>query len=331
MRKTISIVLPVHNELGNLALIYKKLIKTLRSLKYDLELVFVNDGSQDGSMAKLVKLADDDPRVMVIDLSRNFGHQLAITAGIDYAKGDAIITMDSDLQDPPEICPLLIKKWEEGYDVVYAKRRNRQGDSLFKRLSAQLFYGLLNKMSETSIPSNVGDFRLIDKKVAVELRKLREHQRFLRGLVSYVGFKQTIVLFDRARRHSGKTGYPLKKMLGFARDGIISFSTVPLRIITRLGYLVSLLSLAGIIYAVSIKLFDPARAVPGWAFVTVAIFFIGGVQFIMLGLLGSYIARIYTEAQDRPLYIVAAIHGKRAARSPQSDSSLSLVAKTQRS
>ena len=246
----------------------------------------------------------------VIDLSRNFGHQIAITAGLDYVKGDAVITMDSDLQDPPEVCVQMLKQWENGYEVVYAKRKSRHGDSIFKRFAAKVFYALLDRLSDTPIPRDVGDFRLMDKKVVKELAKFHEHQRFLRGLVGYIGFKQTAVLFDRGSRQKGKTNYSVKKMWNLAVDGITGFSTTPIVLISRLGYLVSSLSVLGILYALGVKFFNPNRTVAGWTFIVVSIFFIGGVQLIMLGLLGSYIARTYKETQNRPLYIVSSIHRK---------------------
>jgi dolichol-phosphate mannosyltransferase len=269
--------------------------------------VYVNDGSRDESLDVLTALADRDPRVTVIDLARNFGHQVAVTAGLDAAAdADAVIVMDSDLQDPPAVSPLLIERWAEGYQVVYAQRRTRQ-DSRFKRATARGFYWLLRRVADIDIPADTGDFRLLDRRVVAELAKFREHHRFLRGLVSYVGFRQTAVLFDRDPRHSGRSGYPLRAMLRFAADGILGFSAAPLRLVSRIGYLISFLSFLGILYVLGVKVFAPADAVPGWAFITIGMFFLGGIQISMLGVLGSYIGRIYTESQRRPLYTVASV------------------------
>jgi dolichol-phosphate mannosyltransferase len=214
--------------------------------------------------------------------------------------------MDSDLQDPPSVSLKLIEQWEAGSDVVYAQRRTRQ-DGWFKKVTASIFYWLLQKLAEIDIPRNTGDFRLIDRRVVDALNQFREHNRFLRGLVTYVGFKQTAVLFDRDKRHAGETSYPLKKMFKFAGDGILSFSVFPLKLMSRLGYIISGLSFLGIIYALVVKMVDPSTVVPGWTFIVIAILLVGGMQLIMLGILGSYIGRIYTESQNRPLYIIESI------------------------
>jgi glycosyltransferase involved in cell wall biosynthesis len=308
MKKLVSYVFPIHNESGNIELLHKTLSQTLakKADAYDFELVFINDGSQDDSLAKLMQIQKNDGRVTVINFARNFGHQLAVTAGLDHAKGDAVIIMDSDLQDPPAVSLELLEQWENGFDVVYAQRRSRK-DSLFKKMSASVFYWGLQKVAEIEIPRNTGDFRLLDRKVVDVLNTFREHDRFLRGLVSYVGFKQKAVLFDRDQRHSGETSYPLKKMLRFAADGILGFSTFPLKLITRLGYAISTLSFLGILYALLVKAVDPATVVPGWTFIVIAVLLVGGVQLIVLGVLGSYIGRIYTESQNRPLYIIESI------------------------
>jgi dolichol-phosphate mannosyltransferase len=309
-KPTITYLFPIYNESGNIELLHERLDEATSSLadRYELRFLFVNDGSRDDSLTLLHKLADRDDRVGVIDLSRNFGHQLAVTAGLDATDADAVIIMDSDLQDPPAVSLELIERWEAGYDVVYAQRRSRK-DTVFKKVTARGFYWLLRKAADVDIPPNTGDFRLLDRKVVDELRKFREHDRFLRGLVSYVGFRQTAVPFDRDQRHAGVTGYPLRKMLRFAADGILGFSVAPLRLITRFGYLISFLSVVGISYVLAVKIFRPETAVPGWAFITIAMFFLGGVQIVMLGVLGSYVGRIYTESQRRPLYSVASVRG----------------------
>ncbi|HYG83250.1 MAG TPA: glycosyltransferase family 2 protein [Verrucomicrobiae bacterium] len=306
--KLISYVFPIYNESENIDVLYDTMAKLLKKhTKYRYELIFINDGSRDDSLEKLLALHKKDKRVSVIEFSRNFGHQIAVSAGIDHARGDAIIIMDSDMQDPPHVSFELIEKWEEGYEVVYAQRRTRK-DTLFKRLTANVFYRTLHRLADIEIPRNTGDFRLIDRKVAEELKKFKEHHRFLRGMVSFVGFKQTAVQFDRDARHAGETGYPLKKMLKFAADGIFSFSTAPLKLISRLGYTIALLSFIGAVYALIMKFFFPQVTVEGWTFIVISVLFIGGVQLIMLGVLGSYIGRIYTEARHRPLYMTRQVY-----------------------
>jgi len=312
MKQLISYIFPIYNESGNIALLHETLDKLLvkKSKQYDFELIFVNDGSRDDSLEKLYALQKQDSRIVVINFSRNYGHQIAVTAGLDHAKGDAAIIMDSDMQDPPAVSLQLLDEWEAGNDVVYAQRRTRK-DTFFKKTTANAFYIILEKLADIKIPKNTGDFRLVDRRVVDELKKFREHNRFLRGLVSYVGFKQTAVLFDRDERHAGETGYPLKKMLRFAADGIFSFSAFPLKLISRVGYTISALSFLGILYALAVKVLDSKAVVPGWTFIVIAILLVGGMQLIMLGVLGSYIGRIYTETQNRPLYSIESIkrHG----------------------
>lgn len=310
-RRTISYVFPVFNEEGNLRLLLDRICAVTEPIAstYDLEFVFVNDGSTDRSATVLAELARDH-RVVVIDLARNYGHQIAVTAGLDAAVGDAVIIMDSDLQDPPQVSLELIERWERGADVVYAQRRSRQ-DSPFKRSTASGYYWLLSKLASIDIPRDTGDFRLLSRPVVDELKKYREHNRFMRGLVSYVGFRQEAVQFDRDARHSGVTGYPLTKMVRLAVDGILSFSVTPLRLISRAGVAISLLSLVGFLYVSGVKIFDPESSVPGWAFLGTGIFFLGGIQLLMLGVLGAYIGRIYSEVQQRPLYAARAVHRSR--------------------
>lgn len=304
--KKISYIFPIYNEEGNIKLLYKTIVATVSPLtkKYEIEFIFINDGSKDNSFQLLLDIQKKDPRVRIINFARNFGHQMAVTAGIDYAQGDAAIIMDSDLQDPPKVSLDLIKEWENGYNVVYAQRKSRK-DSAFKRFTASAFYKTLQRLSEIDIPRNTGDFRLIDRQVIEQLKQFKEHNRFLRGMVSYIGYKQIAVQFDRDERHSGVTGYPLKKMIQFAMDGIFSFSSSPLRAISRLGFGIAVLSIIGIIYALIVFLLG--HSVAGWTFTVISIFFIGGIQLIMLGVLGGYIGRIYTEVQNRPLYGIAEI------------------------
>ncbi|MBW4717105.1 glycosyltransferase family 2 protein [Saccharothrix obliqua] len=307
-RRTITYVFPIYNEAGNIDLLHKTVSAVVEPLsdRYHVNFIYVDDGSKDDSLTRLRALADVDDRVTVVELARNFGHQMAVTAGLDLADADAVVIMDSDLQDPPRVSLELVAKWEQGYEVVYAQRRSRQ-DTAFKKFTASAFYWLLRKVASIDIPRNTGDFRLIDRKVVDELRKFRERDRFLRGLVSYIGFRQTGVLFDRDERHSGVTGYPLSKMVRFAADGILGFSVAPLRLISRMGYFISFLSFLGILYVAGVKLFAPETAVPGWAFITIGMFFLGGIQITMLGVLGSYIGRTYAQVQGRPLYSVASV------------------------
>jgi glycosyltransferase involved in cell wall biosynthesis len=302
----VSFVLPVYNEADNIEVFYNALLADVvdaEGYEHETELIFVNDGSRDDSLKKLVALGQTDPRVRVVDLSRNYGHQMAVTAGLDHARGDAVIVMDTDLQDPPAVCLELLERWVEGYDVVYAQRRTRS-DSPFKRLTANVFYRFLSWAAEVEIPRNTGDFRLMDRKVVEALRRFPERSRFIRGMVSAVGFRQAPVLFDRHPRHAGESGYPLRKMIKLAADGILSFSTFPLRLIRMVGWAVSALSVLGIIYVLIGRAVRPDALVPGWAFTVIAILFVGGVQIVMMSVLGSYVGRIYAEVQGRPLYLV---------------------------
>lgn len=313
-KRRIAYVFPIYNEEGTIPTLYERMIETTAPLldRYDLEFVFVDDGSRDRSLELLLELRTRDSRVSVYSLSRNFGHQIAVTAGLDHAEADAVIIMDADLQDPPAVSLELIERWEAGAQVVYAQRRSRK-DSPFKRVTASVFYWVLTRLASIEIPRDTGDFRLLDRRVVEELRKYREQNRFLRGLVSYVGFRQEAVLFDRDARHAGVTGYPLRKMLRFASDGILGFSTAPLKLISRLGAVLSALAFVGVVYVLFVRLATPELAVPGWAFVMISMLLLGGLQLVMLGVLGSYIGRIYVETQARPLYAIqlAATDGER--------------------
>lgn len=303
----VSYVFPIYNEAGNIQLLYETVAEVVRQTPYVTELVFVNDGSVDESLAMLRDIAATDDRVVVVDFARNYGHQMAVTAGLEAATGDAVIVMDSDMQDPPAVSIELLEHWEEGWDVVYAQRRTRK-DTPFKKVTAFVFYKVLRKVSEVDIPANTGDFRLLDRRVVDELAKYKERDRFLRGLVSYVGFTQIAVQFDRDERFSGTSGYPLKKMVTFAADGILGFSTYPLKLISRMGFGAAALSVLGIFYVLTVKIFFPGVVVAGWTFIVLSILFMGGLQLIMLGILGGYIGRIYRQVQGRPLYAVKAIY-----------------------
>lgn len=302
MKIEISLVLPIYNEQDSIDELYTRSKKVLEKIGTH-EIIFINDYSKDFSLQKLVELSQKDSSVKIIDFSRNFGHQIAITAGIDHANGEAVVIMDSDLQDTPETITEMVAKWREGFEVVYGKRRTRK-DTFFKKFTAFAFYRLLRKFANIDIPEDTGDFRLMDRKVILEMRKLKEHSRFMRGMTSWCGFKQTFVLFDREDRKYGQTNYPLKKMLKLAMDALTSFSYIPLKFASTLGLITALLSFIGIVYALVEKLFFPESVVSGWTFSIIAIFFIGSIQLIVLGVIGEYIGRIYTETQARPLYII---------------------------
>jgi glycosyltransferase involved in cell wall biosynthesis len=306
--KLISVVVPVFNEIDVIDACYERLTAVLKSLgRFDYELVFVDDGSTDRSHARLLELQIADQHLRVIRFSRNFGHQIAITAGLDEARGDAIIVIDADLQDPPEIMPAMIEKWQNGYDVVYGVRRQRAGESRIKRATAAVFYRILRRFTNIEIPVDVGDFRLISSRAAVQLRQLREKDRFVRGLVSWIGFPQTGVPYDREERYAGSTKYPLGKMLKFAVDGITSFSSMPLKLASWLGYLASLFAFIYLLSVFVQKMMG--HTVEGWATIMVAMLFLGGVQLICIGIIGEYIGRIFNETKSRPMYVIESIDG----------------------
>jgi polyisoprenyl-phosphate glycosyltransferase len=303
MAPEFSIVIPVYNEAEVLLLLYERLTEVMVRLGVPYEVIFVNDGSTDASLMLLRDLHAQDEHVKFVSLSRNFGHQAAITAGLDHSSGNAVMVMDADLQDPPEVIPELIAKWREGFEVVVAVRESRRGETAFKRGTAALFYRLLQKLTSTEVYLDAADFRLMSRKAVNALNTLRERNRFMRGLASWVGFRQTCVTFTRDVRHAGETKYPLRKMLRFALDGITSFSFFPLQLATYLGFGVSFISLVYVVYAIGLKLFTD-ELVPGWASVIVAILFVGGVQLITVGIIGEYVGRIYEEVKQRPLYFV---------------------------
>lgn len=297
----ISLVLPIYNEEGNIKELYTRSINVLKKFG-DYEIIFVNDGSRDKSLTMLKELARKDKRVKILDFSRNFGHQIAITAGLDYATGDAVVVMDSDLQDTPETIEKMVAKWKKGFDVVYAKRRSRK-DTFFKKSTAFLFYRTLRKIANIDIPEDTGDFRLMDQKVVKEMQKLREHSRFMRGLTSWLGFKQTFVLFDREDRKYGTTGYPLKKMIKLAIDAITSFSYFPLRVPLYIGIVVSFIGLTSLMILAFKSMNLSTLTIISNILIGILIL-VTGIQLILLGILGEYIGRIYTEVQNRPLYVL---------------------------
>jgi dolichol-phosphate mannosyltransferase len=299
----ISLVIPCYNEEESILQTCHELMEVMNHQGDEFELIFIDDGSKDRTLQILSALQAQNPHIRILSFSRNFGHQLAVTAGIDHARGDAVVLIDADLQDPPELIPEMIKKWKEGYEVVYGQRILRKGESYFKRITARLFYRLLNRLSEVPIPLDTGDFRLMDRRVVDELSKMREHHRFIRGMVSWVGFKQTPVYYDRRPRFAGKSKYPLRKMLRFTMDGIVSFSATPLKVATYLGFLTAFLSLVGIVYVIFVRL-RTNNWVPGWTTTIIAIMFFSGVQLITVGIIGEYVARIHRESKHRPLYIL---------------------------
>lgn len=314
MKPVLSVVVPVFNEELSIEASYVRLTEVLEGLDDSYELIFVNDGSKDRSADLLRKIAVTDTRVSLINFSRNFGHQMAITAGVDYARGEAIVVIDADLQDPPEVIPLMVEKWREGYDVVYGQRLSRQGEHFLKKTTAAWFYRLLKRITEIDIPLDTGDFRLISRQVAEVLRGLREQSRFVRGMVSWIGFRQIGIPFARQERFAGQTNYTLRKMLGLAVNGIVSFSSLPLRIASYVGVIVAFMGFILGLYGIFLKVFTHATLV-GWTSLLVAISFIGGVQLMVLGIIGEYISKIYDETRKRPLYVVAEVQGALAAAS----------------
>jgi len=303
----LSIVAPVFNEAEVVASFYartKKVVDALESMSH--EFIFVDDGSDDGTFDELTRIAATDPHVRIVRFSRNFGHQVAITAGLDYSAGDAVVIIDADLQDPPEVISEFLEKWREGYDVVYGVREKRSGETRLKLMTASLFYRLMRSLTKIDIPVDVGDFRLLSRRVVEKLRLLPERDRFVRGLVSWVGFNQVGFLYRRDPRFAGETKYPYRRMIKFALDGVTAFSSVPLQLATWLGYFSSFLAF---IYLCSVfvqKLLG--YTVQGWATIMVALLFLGGVQLICLGIMGEYIGRIFNETKKRPLYLVDQVH-----------------------
>jgi dolichol-phosphate mannosyltransferase len=301
----ISIVVPCYNEGEVLQTTLARLLPIGARLDHaEAEFIFVNDGSHDDTLAILRRAAAEDPRIKVISFARNFGHQIAVTAGIDAARGDAVVLIDADMQDPPELIPDMVAKWREGFDVVYGQRASRDGETRFKKFTAAGFYRVLGRLSEVKIPMDTGDFRLISRPVADVIRDMPERHRFLRGMVAWAGFRQCALPYDRAERSAGETKYPLRKMLGFAADGILSFSRKPLRLALNIGLFAALLALVGILYAIAMRVFT-SNWVEGWTALMIAVLFFGGVQLVSIGILGEYIGRIYEETKQRPLYVVA--------------------------
>jgi dolichol-phosphate mannosyltransferase len=303
-----SIVLPVYNEEETLPELHKRMSVLLDKLDGPAEVILVDDGSRDRSYALMLDIHAHDPRFKVVHFSRNFGHQVAISAGMDLSSGDAVIIMDADLQDPPEVVLQMAARWREGYDVVYATRERREDETWFKKVTARLFYRTLRRLTEVDIPLDVGDFRLVDRRALEAFKAMRERGRYVRGMFGWIGFRQTGVSYVRPGRFAGETKYPFKKMIRLALDGIVSFSNVPLRLVLQLGFVVSIVSFCAGIFAIIVKL-SGAYAVPGWASTVVVVAFTSGVQLTVLGVMGEYVGRIYDEVKRRPLYLVRDFHG----------------------
>lgn len=303
-----SLVVPIYNEAETIPELVRRLTELVDKLDGPAEAILVDDGSSDSSYELMRAARDADPRFKLLRLSRNFGHQIAVTAGLDVAAGNAVIVMDADLQDPPEVALELAARWRDGYDVVYAVREGREGETPFKRATASLFYRMFRRISDVDVPLDVGDFRLVDRRALDAFRSMRESNRYVRGMFSWIGYRQVGVPFQRDERYAGETKYPLRKMLKFATDGIVSFSAYPLRLALNVGFLVSALSfLLGVVFLIS--KFVGFYSVPGLASIAVFVAFLGGIQLLLIGIMGEYVARIHDEVKGRPLYLVSDTQG----------------------
>ena len=299
----LSVVAPVWNEVATIPLFYERCRRVLDTIGESWEIVLIDDGSHDGSREAMRRLCEADPRVRALVFSRNFGHQIAITAGLDHARGDAVVVIDSDLQDPPEVIVEMVNRWREGFQVVYGQRSARAGETWFKRVTASAFYRLIRRIASVDIPLDTGDFRLMDRVAADALRSMREHHRFVRGMAAWIGYRTTAVTYSRAARHAGETKYPFRKMARLAVDGITNFSYLPLQLATYAGFFVAGLSLAGILAAIMVRV-ALGHELTGQATTLVSVLFLGGIQLIFLGVIGEYLGRIYDEVKGRPLYLL---------------------------
>lgn len=299
----ISAIIPSYNEQENVGLMYERMSKVLSKISDDYEIIYVNDCSRDETLLRIKALAEKDNHVKYVSFSRNFGHQIAVSAGLDVCQGDAVVIIDGDLQDPPELIEQMYEKYKEGYKVVYARRTSRDGETWFKKFTAKMFYRILASMTSIDIPVDVGDFRLIDKVIVKHLRNMPEKSKYIRGQISWIGYKQTFVDYHRDARIYGRTNYPLKKMLRFALDGITAFSDKPLKIASGLGIFSAIVSLLALVYAL-VSHFCFNNTITGWTSLILSVLFIGGVQLITIGIIGEYIARINNDVRNRPLYIV---------------------------
>ena len=309
----LSVIVPCFNEEEVIEHTHARLSAALRQITSEFEIIYVDDGSRDSTADLLHKIQSGSAEARVVRLSRNFGHQVAVSAGVQYASGKAVVLIDADLQDPPEVIADMVARWREGYHVVYGLRADRPGETRFKLWTAGAFYRLINRLSEVPIPLDTGDFRLMDRAVVDALLRMPERHRLLRAMTSWVGFRQVAVPYRRAERFAGTSKYPLRKMLALALDGIVSFSAIPLKVVTSVGLAFSALSMLGILYAIAMRLWTD-NWVPGWTLIFIAVMLIGGLQFIFLGVMGEYIGRIYSEAKNRPLFLVMEELGFETAR-----------------
>lgn len=306
---TYSLIIPVYNEEDSLLELYRRLAIVLTEVDGSAELLFVNDGSRDRSIALLRQLCEQDARVRYLSLARNFGHQIAVTAGLNFARGQAVVVLDADLQDPPELIPKMVQLWRQGYEVVYAQRTERRYDGWFKRATAYLFYRVLQRLADVDIPLDTGDFCLMDRRVVDVLNAMPERNRYIRGLRSWVGFRQTAIAFQRDSRFAGEVKYTVGKSLALAVNGLVSFSKVPLRIATYVGLLSAIMAIVMALLVIYWRLFYAASPLTGYATIAAAVFFLGAVQLFSIGILGEYIGRIYEEVKNRPLYTLAEMGG----------------------
>lgn len=313
----ISVIIPIYNEEKNIFNLYDRLTGVMQTLSKAYEFIFVNDGSRDNSLALIKTLSQRDPKVKFIDFSRNFGHQIAVSAGLDYTSGKAVVIIDADLQDPPELIIDLYQKMQAGYEVVYARRRKREGESYMKLLTAKWFYRILSNITSVEIPVDTGDFRIMSDKIVQVLRNMPERNKFLRGQISWAGFRQTFVEYDRSERAEGVTGYTYRKMIRFALDGITSFSDFPLKVATMAGFTVSGIAFLVMLYALYVH-YVSENTVPGWTSIILAVLFLGGIQLISIGIIGEYISRVSNNVRNRPLYIIGDtnLHVSTAEKTP---------------
>ena len=300
----ISVVIPIYNEEGNIPLMYERMTKVLSQISSDYEIIFVNDYSKDSSLSMIKDLAKKDEHVKYLSFSRNFGHQVAVSAGLDFSKGDAVAIIDGDLQDPPELITDMYQKYKEGYKVVYAKRSSRKGVNIFKKMAYKLFYRILDMLTDIKIPLDTGDFRLIDRVIIKHLQEMPERNKFIRGQIAWIGYKQTFVEYDRDARFMGETGYSFSKLMKLAIDGITGFSSKPLKFASNMGVVVSVFSFCIIVYALISQYIMQTPPIQGWASLIISVSFIGGVQLIAIGIIGEYISRINNDVRQRPLYII---------------------------
>ena len=301
--KDISIIIPIYNEENNIHLLHESLTSVVSKISSSYELIFINDGSRDNSLSIVKAIAANDQHVYYINFSRNFGHQIAVSAGLDYCTGNTVAIIDADLQDPPELIQEMHQKMKEGFEVVYAKRKSRDGENFMKKFTAKIFYRTLARITSVEIPVDTGDFRIMDRKIVDVLKHMPEQQKYLRGQIPWIGFRQTYVEYDRKERHAGETGYTYRKMMRFAIDGITSFSTAPLKFATASGFVVSFISFIWILYALYSR-FIIKDYVQGWTSIMIAVLFIGGVQLICIGIIGEYISRMSANIRNRPLYVI---------------------------